>query len=121
VRVSRDHSPSSVLRYDWIVVVYGGVLGPYAIWAPVSASRPAYLTQPLYLLVRPTIAHRARFSLFAFSVPVVVYGLYFLTLQLGPELGWSVHLVAGAVVPGGVTALLVSFLIMPSLTGPSRS
>jgi hypothetical protein len=161
------------------------LLGPYAVWAPVSASRPAYLTQPLgvasillqsaiqvglllllvrtwrlppgavtvliafsslpvilltdeyafvpavlvagviadliHFLVRPSIAQRARFSLFAFSVPLVFYSLYFLTLQVGSGLGWSVHLVAGAVVLAGVTGLLVSFLIMPSLTGPTRS
>jgi hypothetical protein len=156
------------------------LVGAYAVWAPLSASRPASLTQPLgvasillqaaiqmglvlvlvrswglplgavtlliaasslpvvvlsdaygfvpgvllagviadllHLLLRPSVARAPRLYLFAFSVPVVFYGLYFLTLQVSYGVGWSIHLVAGSVLLAGMAGLLVSFLQVPSLT-----
>lgn len=64
--------------------------------------------------LRPSAARPAAFRLFAFAVPTIVYGLYFLALQLtGGGVWWSIHLWAGAIGMAGVVGLLMSFLVVP--------
>ena len=64
--------------------------------------------------LRPSTARPAAFRLFAVAVPTIVYGLYFLVLQLtGDGVWWTVHLWAGAIGMAGVVGLLMSFLVVP--------
>ena len=66
--------------------------------------------------LRPSAARRAAFRLFAFAVPTILYGLYFLALWLrGGGVWWSIHLWAGSIGMAGVVGLLMSFLVVPPL------
>ena len=66
--------------------------------------------------LRPSAAWSAAFRLFAFAVPTILYGLYFLALRLtGGGVWWSIHLWMGAIGMAGVVGLLMSFLVVPPL------
>jgi hypothetical protein len=52
-----------------------------------------------------------RLRLFAFLVPVSMYGLYFLEIALFGQLLWSAPLWGGAIFLAGATGLLVSYLV----------
>jgi hypothetical protein len=52
--------------------------------------------------------------LFAFAVPAVFYGFYFLTLALAGLLYWSVPLWAGSIVLAGIVGLLLAYLVVPA-------
>ena len=72
--------------------------------------------------LNPSAERRGRLSLFAFIVPVVLYGLYFLALQLTQGIGWTIHLWLGAIFMAGLMGLFVSFLTLPpqGLRRPKR-
>ena len=55
------------------------------------------------------------FRLFAFGVPTIYYGLYFLALALTDGIWWSIHLWAGSIVITGIEGLLLSYVSI----GPS--
>jgi hypothetical protein len=74
----------------------------------------AVIAELQYLLLRPSATRPASFYLFAFSVPVVFYGLYFASLQVGYGVGWSSHLVAASVLVAGIAGLLIGWLVMPA-------
>lgn len=58
--------------------------------------------------------------LFAFSVPAIYYGLYFLALYLTDGIWWSVHLWAGSILLTGVEGLLLSYVsIGPGYHSPT--
>ncbi|MGH8355397.1 MAG: hypothetical protein ACRERY_18020 [Pseudomonas sp.] len=64
--------------------------------------------------LRPSARRPAAFRLFAFAVPTIVYGLYFLALHVfGGGVWWTIHLWAGAIGMAGVVGLLLSFLVVP--------
>ncbi|MGH8660114.1 MAG: hypothetical protein ACREV4_17055, partial [Gammaproteobacteria bacterium] len=64
--------------------------------------------------LRPSARRPAAFRLFAFAVPTILYGLYFLALRLtGGGVWWTIHLWAGAIGMAGVVGLLLSFLVVP--------
>jgi Tol biopolymer transport system component len=71
--------------------------------------------------LRPSQARRGQFYLFAFVVPVVVYSLYFLTLQLSQGLTWTVHLWLGSTFMAGVVGLFISFLLVSPLNSQAAS
>ena len=60
---------------------------------------------------RPSSARLGSLRLFAFTVPVVFYGGYFLTLGLAKSLYWSVHLWAGSILLAGIVGLLLTFTV----------
>jgi hypothetical protein len=64
----------------------------------------------LLLLLKPSLAHPGALRLFAFVVPTLLYGLYFLDLLLTQGVWWSVHLWAGTILLAGVVGLLLSFV-----------
>src|SRR5712692_7557213 len=59
--------------------------------------------------LRPSAARPAQLRLFAFAVPVVLYGLYFSILMLTDRVWWSVHVWTGSVVLAGIVGWLVSY------------
>ncbi|MBN9391783.1 MAG: hypothetical protein J0I20_27355 [Chloroflexi bacterium] len=52
-----------------------------------------------------------RLRLFAFLVPTVMYGLYFLEIALFGQVLWSAPLWGGSIFLAGVTGLVVSYLV----------
>ncbi|HZA23020.1 MAG TPA: hypothetical protein VFA32_10530 [Dehalococcoidia bacterium] len=62
--------------------------------------------------LKPSPARPGTLRLFAFTVPVVFYSLYFLTLFLAKSLHWSVHLWAGSIFLAGIAGLLLAYMIV---------
>ncbi len=61
------------------------------------------------------------FRLFAFVVPLVYYGLYILVLLLTKGVDWTIHLWMGSIVIAGIIGLLLSYLLIPPLTGMNET
>ena len=90
--------------------------GAYPL-APVLARVLAGgLADVLYQWLNPTTARPNAWRLFAFGVPIIVYALYFLAVQLTSGLVWTTHLWAGAIVIAGAIGVLLSFLSTPEIT-----
>jgi Tol biopolymer transport system component len=66
----------------------------------------------LLMWLKPSAARRRAYIFFAAAVPVTLYGLYFLTLQLTQGMSWGIHLWLGALVIAGLGGWLVGFLFM---------
>lgn len=71
------------------------------------------LADALYARLKPTASRQWAIYLFAFFVPVMLYSLYFLTVQLTGGIGWTIHLWLGAIFMAGVVGLLPAFLMLP--------
>jgi hypothetical protein len=71
------------------------------------------LADILLLWLRPAAERPARLRAFAFAVPVLWSGLYFLALQLTGGIAWTIHLWMGAIFLAGVAGLFVSLLVAP--------
>lgn len=67
----------------------------------------------LYWFLRPAVGRVATLRLFAFSVPVVYYLGYFITLMLTSGITWSIHLWLGSIVMAGVIGLTLSYILLP--------
>lgn len=63
--------------------------------------------------LRPTAERSTELRLFAFAVPVILYLLYFLAIQLTTGTWWLIHLWMGSVVLAGVAGWLLSYLAVP--------
>jgi TolB protein len=73
----------------------------------------------LLISLQPSSARPRRSHVFAFTAPVVLYGLYFLTLFATAGVTWSITLIGGSVVVAGIVGLLVSFLLVPPTVSSS--
>jgi hypothetical protein len=94
----------SVLQDQYRLIpaaIVAGLLGDLVLWR-----------------VRPSLQRPASVRLFAFSVPVIFYSCYMLTLQLTGGIGWSIHLWLGTIVVSGIVGLLLSYLVLPPPFGP---
>jgi len=67
----------------------------------------------LLVRLRPSPERRAAARWFAFTVPVVLYAVYFAALALTVGTWWSIHMWTGAIVLSGLVGLLTSFLVVP--------
>ncbi|HET8852577.1 MAG TPA: LpqB family beta-propeller domain-containing protein [Ktedonobacteraceae bacterium] len=67
--------------------------------------------------LKPSATRPVEFRLVAFLIPVAFYGLYFLDLLLTNGVAWSVNLWMGSIVLSGVIGLLLSYLLVPPITG----
>ncbi len=65
------------------------------------------------LRVLRTTSSRAELRIFAFAVPMILYLLFFLTLQVTYTVAWSIHLWLGSCVMAGIAGLMLSFLTAP--------
>jgi hypothetical protein len=73
----------------------------------------------LYGLLKPSPLRLRQLHFFAFSVPTILFGLFFAILIPTAGIWWSVHLWTGAVFLAGVVGLLLSFLTNPFHQGVS--
>jgi len=94
-----------------------GVLGDQHIWTLV-ALLAGLVADGLYAALRPSPERPIALRIFSFSVPTLLFGLYFLGTYLTTgHIGWSIHLTAGTATLAGVVGLLLSILLIP--TAPS--
>lgn len=63
--------------------------------------------------LKPGAERILELRLFAFTAPVVIYGMYFLGLAAIKGIAWSVHLWVGSIVMAGVVGLLLSYVLAP--------
>lgn len=68
------------------------------------------LADLLLFWLKPSTSRRVPLALFAFVVPVILYGLYFLTVQLTVGVGWTLPLWLGSTFMAGIIGLLLSYL-----------
>ncbi len=66
--------------------------------------------------LKPSANRPLEFRIFAFAVPLIYYGLYFLVLLLTKGIGWTIHLWMGSIIIAGIIGLLLSYLLVPPLT-----
>jgi len=63
--------------------------------------------------LKPSIEHADSLRLFAFIMPVVIYLLYFLTIQVTMGVAWTIHLWLGTTFVAGVVGWLLSYILIP--------
>jgi hypothetical protein len=82
----------------------------------VPALLAGLLADLLLRLLKPTADRVGALRLFAFAVPALLFGLYFVSMLVtGPGIGWSVHLWVGSIVMAGAVGVLLSYLAVPPL------
>jgi Tol biopolymer transport system component len=77
----------------------------------VIALLAGLVTDLLLRQLRPSIERILALRVFAFVVPAVLYGLYFLELVIGGSIVWSVPLWSGSIFLAGVVGLVISYLV----------
>lgn len=63
--------------------------------------------------LKPSPGRPHELRLFAFTVPVVLYLLYFFCLEITMGISWSIHLWLGSTVVAGIIGVLLSLLLAP--------
>jgi Tol biopolymer transport system component len=90
-----------------------GLLGDQHIWI-VVALLAGLIADTLYVALRPSAERPTALRIFSFTVPTLLYGLYFLTTYLTHgHISWSIHLTAGTAALAGVVGLLLSIVLIP--------
>lgn len=77
------------------------------------ATLTGLLIDLLYMRLKPAVERKAALHLFAFVVPVVINGMYFLGLAAIKGIAWSVHLWVGSIVMAGIVGLMLSYVLVP--------
>ena len=62
---------------------------------------------------QPSTAHRTAFRCFAAAVPVLLYSLYFLAVQLTGGIWWTPAVWSGSIFLAGMVGLLTSYAVLP--------
>lgn len=88
------------------------VLQDHYFVIPVAAGA-GFIADVLLKQLKPSVERPEALRFFACVVPVVLYGLYFLTLQLTTGIQWTIHLWLGSVVAAGICGLLLSYVLIP--------
>lgn len=70
--------------------------------------------------LQPSAERRWALRAFAFLVPVVLFGVYFLALGAADGVSWSIHLWTGAILQAGVAGLLLSYVLVPPAVEDAR-
>ncbi|MGQ0551511.1 MAG: hypothetical protein ACT4PY_17795 [Armatimonadota bacterium] len=85
--------------------------GPYLL---IGVAALAGIVGDLLLWrLRPSEVRPTAFRVFAFAVPAMLSGVYFLALVLAGGIWWSVHLATGTVALAGIAGWLLSYLVLP--------
>src|SRR6266508_42803 len=71
----------------------------------------------LLAVLRPSTRRVPQLRLFAFLLPAELYLLYFATVLARSGTRWPVHVWTGSVALAGITGLLLSLLVAPSVSG----
>ena len=88
--------------YVYLPAILGAALAGEIIWAWMRRGGDVRLTSPL------------GYRLLAFSVPLVLFSIYFLIAAFLPNgVIWPIHLWAGSIWMAAVAGVLMSFAIMP--------
>lgn len=72
-----------------------------------------FIADVLLWRLKPSTMRIDALRIFAFAVPVELYLLYFLALQLTVGMQWIIHLWLGSTVAAGIFGLLISYLLVP--------
>jgi hypothetical protein len=94
--------------------VVQGVLQDHFFVIPVAAGA-GLIADVLLKQLQPCVQRPEALRLFASVLPVVLYGLYFLALQLTMGIQWTLHLWLGSTVVAGICGLLLSYVLLPPL------
>jgi hypothetical protein len=70
--------------------------------------------------LKPSVAQPRGFRIFGFVLPVVFFGLYFLTLAVTEGMWWSVHVWTGTLVMAGAVGFALSYLMVPPQIQPTE-
>ncbi len=89
------------------------VIGDGIRFVPVAFAAGVF-ADVLILVLKPSIKRPVMFRVFAFTVPLVLYLLYFAEVSTINGLAWSVPLWGGASTLAGAVGLLISYLLIPS-------
>lgn len=92
----------------------------YDLRLVVTAALAGLVADALVRGLKPSAAKPEALRLFAFTVPVVYYALFFVVLMLTRGVGWSTHLWTGAIVLAGVTGWLLSYVLLAALRIPQK-
>ena len=80
----------------------------------LSGALTGFFADLLQKVLKPSPLHLEGLRIFAFTVPFLWIGLYFLNLFLTESIQWSVHLWMGSIVIAGIVGLLLSYVGVPS-------
>lgn len=88
--------------YSYLPAILGAAIAGEIIWAWMRRGGDARLTSPL------------GYRILAFSVPLVLFSLYFLIVAFMPNgVIWPIHLWLGSIWMAGVAGVLMSFTMIP--------
>jgi hypothetical protein len=65
--------------------------------------------------LKPSLERPGSLRLFALTIPMVYYALYYMVLIVTHGLEWSVHVWTGSIVLSGIVGLLLSYVLLPPL------
>ena len=89
------------------------IYGDYPLALVAAAGAAGILADVLRARLRPAVARPLAWRLFAFAVPAILYGCYFVALMLTEGLAWSVHVWTGSIAVAGIAGWLLSYLLLP--------
>lgn len=79
----------------------------------IAAALAGLIADVLFWWLKPSAVRQHALRLFAFAVPIVLYLLYFLVLQLTTGVNWTIHMWLGTTFVAGITGFLLSYLLVP--------
>ncbi len=88
--------------------------GPYPIVLVAARVLSGIIIDLLYHRLRSSAQRVNTLRVFAFAMPLIVTGLYFLSGGVTVSLSWSIHLWAGSIVMTGIVGLLMSYVSAPT-------
>ena len=107
------HLPLGWLTFVFSLNAVGLSIFHTTPWAVPVAVLTGVVADGLYRWLQPNVQQPKRFRLWSAFVPVVLYSLYFLALQVLGGVWWPIHVWTGGIVLAGVTGWLISYLIVP--------
>ena len=79
---------------------------------PISAIA-GVIIDVVYRFLQPSTERVDQFRLFAATVPLIIFTVYFLVLWLTMGIVWSVHLSVGSIIVSGIAGWLISYVMIP--------
>jgi len=67
----------------------------------------------VYHFLQPSTERIDQFRLFAATVPLIIFTVYFLVLWVTMGIVWSVHLSVGSIIVSGIAGWLMSYVMIP--------
>jgi hypothetical protein len=92
------------VRWGWIDDV---------IWVMASAPLAGIIGDVLLAALRPSAERTTQVRLFAFALPLALFGVYMAILVPVYQTWWTVHMWSGVVFMAAITGLFISYLVFP--------